>query len=333
VSPQDLPYARVLIHDAGAADTGRLVALARALPAGAPVFASGVENGVAQSLGWRSAPASNSVLGTLAALRSVDGAQDTLLLSAFAVLPPFAFERLARAAHDGFDLLSALGNAERELSPLPEGERAELGAAAGWDAGVYLAAEHRAFECASWSPTLSLWRATALVALNSHGFDDAQELPNSIRSAVVDDLFVADERVALQGPRPAADPRHPKPAGPLARLRARLGARPAPVECWPGVEPRPRRAARVCTAGAAAPSASSATWPPPTRARIHLALRASGDSGRRQYGEALELVLAREPGRVLRRWPLPRAIAHTADGNAGYARWCAKWWSSSPSTP
>src|SRR5262249_9647190 len=47
-------------------------------------------------------------------------------------------------------------------------------------------------------------------------------------------------------------------------------------------------------------------------------LRASGDTGRRLYGEALELVPAHDPTTVLRRWPLERAIAHTADGNAGY---------------
>jgi len=305
------PFARILVLEAGVAESERLLALASALPDGVPVFGQGLDEGSAELLGWNTVDAAGGAPEALASLARMHGDADTLVLSAQALLPPHALARLARAAGEtDADVLSALDG--RALTPLPDGTRADIASAPDWDAGCFLFGPPEPIPCREISPVCALWRVPAMRAMA--GPSDA----SGLSCDVVASLFVADARQDLRGRTPPqADPRDPPPASPLAA--ACVGVRPVPASlaCFPGLDPRPvvlhvlhgwgggaERFVRELAQG--------------DESCIHLALVARGSSARRHHGERLELALARDPACILRAWPLPRAIADTGMRNAGY---------------
>ena len=137
--------------------------------------------------------------------------------------------------------------------------------------------------------------------------------------AVYDGVYVADPRQRLRAVRPPADPRDAEPASPLELLRSRVAPIDTTLPCLPGADGRPvvLHVVHGWGGGAMAFIHDLALADPD---RCHLALVARGSSLRRQYGEALELVLAALPAApALARWPLPRPLAATTDGDPAHA--------------
>jgi GT2 family glycosyltransferase/glycosyltransferase involved in cell wall biosynthesis len=243
-----------------------------------------------------------------------------LMIEAGAVLPKTALVRLRRAieAAPEAGVVSALGNADPELSPLPEGATAAALDAAAVDRGCFLYSDRRVIGSAAWLRTASYWRAPALAWLLAHPAYRGPRLPDAVAGAVCDHLFVADPRRPFVGPAPPDDPRHPPPASPLSALRARFAPVHATAPAAPGLDGRPV-VLHVLHGWGGGAEAFVRDLALADHDRCHLALVARGHTSRKSYGETLELVLPAATGAPpLRRWPLPRAIAATTDSDPGY---------------
>jgi len=298
------PKLRLAVYGAGAADA----AWRRALPA----LAGGLP------IGWHEAS------DPLVALRELAASQpqaEVLLIQANAVLPPLALDRLLRAAAGApwAAVLSPLGNAEPALAPATSGRVPADADPVALDRGCWLYGTRGTWPTPHWLRTCALWRGPALAWLLAHPHADAALLPDSVPGAVFDGAYVADPRQRLRAPRAPADPRDALPASPLELLRSRVAPIATSAPCLPGADGRPvvLHVVHGWGGGAMAFIHDLALADPD---RCHLALVARGSSLRRQYGEALELVLPALPAApALARWPLPRALAATTDGDPAYA--------------
>ena len=260
----------------------------------------------------------------LAVLREVAAAEpqaEILLLESNAVLPPLALARLLRAAAAApwAAVLSPLGNAEPALAPArPDRVPADVDPVA-LDRGCWLYGTRSTWPTAHWSRSCALWRRPALSWLLAQPRAEAATLPDGVPGAVHDGVYVADPRQRLRAARPPADPRDAAPASALELLRSRVAPIATAAPCLPGADGRPvvLHVVHGWGGGAMAFIHDLALADPD---RCHLALVARGSSLRRQYGEALELVLPALPAApALARWPLPRPLAATTDGDPAHA--------------
>lgn len=317
-TPPALPPLRVAVYGAGA-DPARLDHLRERLPVGVRVSLLGAS----ADLPW---PAAERVpelggdvpLPLVAACAQRWPGEDFVLLRADLELPPWALERLWRALQEPA-VVAAL--------PLDEAAaRTPLTDAAGTIDAARLDA--LCFACAARSlvddalfpaqlPALSAWHGARLAQLGAARVRERDALDaNGLRVVRLDHLYVASH--ARMAPAPD-DPRDPAPPSPLAALleqvvalhragaaapAAGLDARPVILHVLHGWGGGTERWLRDCA------SADSSAH--------HLVLIARGSHRRQRHGEWLELAVAREPGMVLRRWPLPRPIIDTALGDETY---------------
>ncbi len=256
----------------------------------------------------------------LYALRdSIDvfNAADTLLVAGGAELPELALARLVRhiAADPHADVVSVLNNVDPELSPLPTGAPDCTAPAADVDRGVLLASSRQLLPTLAWSRNFVLWRRRAIEWLVLNPEFDGARLPDALTGMLCDALYVGQPGRALAAAPAESDPRRPAPASPLARLRSTFAPRAAGVPLPGfGAEPVVLHIVHGWGGGAAGFIRDLALA---DRGHCHLALVARGDSGRRCYGEVLELVLAADE-QPIRRYELARPIAATTHGNAEY---------------
>lgn len=298
------PNLRLAVYGAGLADDARRRDLAQRL-GGLPIA-------------WLEAT------DPLAALRQFAGAEplaDVLLFDAAAEPPPLALARLLRAAAASpwAAVLSPLGNAEPALAPVAPGSAAAVADPLALDRGCWLYGTRSTWPSRHWLRSCSLWRREALQWLLAHPQAAPTLLPDALQGAVHDGLHVADPRLPPRAEPAPADPRDLPPASPLVLLRDRIAPIATAMPCQPGLDGRPvlLHVVHGWGGGAMAFIHDLALADP---GRCHLALVARGSSLRRQYGEALELVLPAVPAAPpLARWPLPRPIAATGDGDPGYA--------------
>ncbi|MCE3003240.1 MAG: glycosyltransferase, partial [Xanthomonadaceae bacterium] len=264
------------------------------------------------------AAAGDDPVGALREGHRLAPGSDLLLLRADAILPPFAIERLLRAA-DGTtaDVVSPLGDGVPALSPLAEGETWPSFDPDAVDRGVALHAARRIAPTRDWLPTCSLWRARALAELDLRPGWCGGALPDGWAGALCDHLFVATARGPLRGPPRPRDPRHPPPAHPLDMLRARFRAVGGTAPARPGFDGRPV-VLHVLHGWGGGVEAWVRDLARADDAHCHLALVAHGDTGRRRYGERLALHWPAGDAGTLREWPLAAPIAATASRSEEY---------------
>jgi GT2 family glycosyltransferase/glycosyltransferase involved in cell wall biosynthesis len=252
-----------------------------------------------------------------AAARDAPGC-DLVLLNAAARLPPFALERLLRAAEASVaDVVSPLGEGVRGLSPLPEGAHWPAIDPDAVDRGVALFAPRRMASTAHWLPALSLWRRPALAALADPAAVRGDTLPEGCTGAVCDHLFVAVGDGPLDGPSSPDDLRRPPPAHPLDLLRERFRAVGGDAPARPGLDGRPV-VLHVVHGWGGGVEAWVRDVARADAGRCHLALVAHGDTARGRHGERLSLRLPAADAGALREWPLAAPIASTDVQSAEY---------------
>src|SRR5690606_10293231 len=157
-------------------------------------------------------------------------------------------------------------------------------------------------------------------------------LAAAVSCHVLDSAFAADPGRPLSGPEPWQRNTVPPPASALDELRARWPhSRDRRGDPVPGTLPPPRPAdvpvagrdpvpvvLHVRHGGRGGSARFIHDLALADTQRVHLLLTAHGDTGRRQFGEWLELRSAASPELLLGRFPLPAVIADTGQGNAGY---------------
>ena len=252
--------------------------------------------------------------------------EDLIMLRGGTALPPYWCERLLRAlGEDDVLVVSPLDNADAARSPLPE----ESGSSASPDVIDRLCHAYGRRQLLDWStvsPLLSAWSGARLRPVGSDKFVPdrfvpekvgAPQLPVSARRGVLlDHLYVADPLRALRGPPaglPGADPLPPSPLGELREAvasaldrdaanstigHAGLDTKPVVLHVLHGWGGGSERFVRDLAAA--------------DSERHHLVLVARGNSARRCYGEALELLDANMSMPPLRRLVLPNPIRSTA---------------------
>ncbi|HVF35966.1 MAG TPA: glycosyltransferase, partial [Candidatus Saccharimonadia bacterium] len=234
-------------------------------------------------------------------------------------LPPFAFERIARAlAATDADVVSALTNSVPELSPFAEGASVERADPLAIDAGCWWHGARAVLPAMHASPDFAVWRASARAKLRERPAWRGSALPPEWTGAVLDHLYVGDAALPLRGPAPPDDPRHPPPAPPLAPLRARFAPIDAARPVLAALDPRPV-VLHVVHGWGGGVEAFVRDLAEHDDAHVHVALVARGQYSRKRYGETLELLLPAAAFACIARYPLPRPIATTALHDDSYA--------------
>jgi len=318
VPPHAARELRVCVHGAAVTAAG-LDSLRERIPAHARVALLGASAGAAWAAAehWPECGATDPLAVLAQCAQRWPGA-DLVLLRADLELPPLALERLQRAL-DQPAVLGALPLDPASLRLAAHADAAAI-APARLDALCFAGSARSFVDDARFPqrlPALSAWHGARLARLGAARVAERDALDAAgLRVVLLDHLYVTGDAADAAGPD---DPRDPAPASPLATLRERIDVLRAfdLVPATPGLDARPvilhilhgwgGGAERWVRDYACADSGAH-----------HLVLSARGSHRRQCHGEWLELADAREPRMLLRRWPLPRAIADTALGDAGY---------------
>jgi len=244
----------------------------------------------------------------VAALRAVVAAypgRRVLLLDVAATFAASTRQRLlAAAAAVDADVWSPLADDMAEFDPrVADGP----GAADDLDGWAWLLGDRSLPATGLWSRRCSLWTADAAAIAAADPEFSAARLPSGLRGALCDAAYVG---TAATSPADAAA-RLPATAVVASRLHGR-GAPPA----LPGLDERPVLLHVIHGWGGGA-ERFVRDYSRSDRRFRHLVLRAVGGSGRRRYGEALELLVDVDAAPI-RRWPLATPIAATAFDSAEY---------------
>lgn len=269
-------------------------------------------------------------------LAAFDG--PVLLLRNGIVLPETAAGQLHAAACSlgSGVIVGALDNLVATLSPLPPGatipaplDAAALARTCGWlGRGQLVDSKDIPLGAAVWMPGA----AASLLAAGWPARDDP--LPARVACRVLDRILAVDPARPL--PSPPAWQRNtvPPPGSALDSLRARwphsrdlrgdplTGELQAPVPAavpFPGQDALPV-VLHICHGWGGGSARFIHDLARADGERIHLLLTSHGDTGRRRFGEWLELRSAASPELQLARFPLPAVISDTGNGNAGYLR-------------
>jgi GT2 family glycosyltransferase/glycosyltransferase involved in cell wall biosynthesis len=213
----------------------------------------------------------------LRALAKVDDGRDIVLVAWGAELPPHWWTRLQAAARSlpAAGVISALGPAHAALDPFAAGHAGDADAR---DAQCWAHSEHHVVPVSAWSPTLSLWRPSALAALDAAAGVDL--LPFGCEAFALDHLYVGDARVGLR-----EGTRAPALEALAIRLRG-LAAERNPPRC--GLDGKPVVLHVLHGWGGGAQRFVEDLARADTH-RHHLVLRAEGDAGTRSHGDRLAL--------------------------------------------
>lgn len=269
-----------------------------------------------------------------------------LLLHAGTRLAPAVATRLLAAAGGERDaILGALDNIDPRLSPLPPGTTipAPLDIDALARTCAWLGGEQRV-DSPGIPMAAAVWLPGAAQRLLDAGWPQRDDLlPASLSCRVLDTAFAGDPALALHAPAPWQRNAVPPPGTALDDLRARwphshdqrgdpiLGElpmpRPAPVPA-PGQDAAPV-VLHICHGWGGGSARFIHDLALADDQRIHLLLTSHGDTGRRRFGEWLELRSAATPALLLGRFPLPVVINDTSLDNAGYTQIlqtvCRRW--------
>ncbi len=257
----------------------------------------------------------------LAAAAGAFRGEDLVLVRAGTSLPPFAIDRLLHALATA-DVLAALPLDDAARRPLPEG--ITLPDTEWLDALCFAFSDRRLVDDPSFPPArfpaLSAWHGERLARIDASRPLDRDALDaNGLRVVLLDHVYVAGAR-SVDAPPAGVDPRDLPPPLPWTRLRERVavavqaGCQPA----CPGLDRKPVLLHVLHGWGGGA-ERWVRDYAAADEAAHHLVLVARGSFARKRHGEWLALHDGRCLGDApLCRFPLPRAIADTALGDATY---------------
>jgi GT2 family glycosyltransferase/glycosyltransferase involved in cell wall biosynthesis len=175
-------------------------------------------------------------------------------------------------------------------------------------------------------PAVSAWHAERIARVGAARLRDRDAIDAAgLRIVLLDHLVVESESPVAIARTDAQDARDPVPPSLLDPLRERIAAAlPGNVmPARPGLDARPVLLHVLHGWGGGA-ERWVRDFAAVDTSTLHLVLIARGSFARRRHGEWLELHDGSLDGPPLRRWPLPRAIADTAIGDAAYAELLAR---------
>ncbi len=270
----------------------------------------------------RTVAAADAAAALRTALQACPG-ENLILLRADTALPPFWFERLARALElPGVLVVSPLDNADPERAPLPPGQSSDVDARC-IDALCFAHGRRQAIDWPTWSPLLSAWNGTALRGINPEKIRLGR-LPPSIvpwRSVLLDHLYVADPLRELHGPPLPVPGTDAPPASALGELRecvaAALPQATGKLDFYPGLDAKPV-VLHILHGWGGGAERFVRDLAAVDDTRHHLVFTACGNFDRRRYGETLQLLDAALTQPPLRATTLSAPIASTALAHQGY---------------
>ncbi len=270
-----------------------------------------------------------------------------LLVCARADIPAITLAALdrKRSSLERDAIIGALDNSVPALSPLPPGTQlpAPLDADALARTCAWLG-RGQLIESDSIPLMAALWMPGAARCLLDAGWPTGDDgLPARLTCRVLDTVLAVDPSRPLQSPPAWQRNAVPPPASALDALRGRwphsrdqrgdpvIGALRSPA---PAPVPIPRLdevpvVLHICHGWGGGSARFIHDLAQADTSRVHLMLTSHGDTGRRRFGEWLELRSAASPALQLDRFPLPAIITDTGIGNAGYAQileaLCKRW--------
>ena len=223
-------------------------------------------------------------------------------------------------------VVSPLDNLDSDRSPLPPSESSNADVET-LDSLVYRYGRREPLQWPTFSPLLSVWRGSALRALDSAQIHNSTIPPTfaPLRAMLAADLYVAHPERPLRGPKPAKPGDDPLPPSALGELREALSKALAKSSslAYPGLDGKPV-VLHVLHAWGGGAERFVRDLAATDAARHHLVFMARGNFERRRFGESLELrdgALTEPP---LRHIDLSDPIASTRIAHRDHAQFLAQ---------